>query len=249
MQVRASVSMVAAVVAPVVVAAALLPFRECASSANLALVLVVVVVGVAITGTRSAAVTCAVVTALAYDLVLTEPYGSFRIAEPDEVVTAFVLLIVGIAVGGLSYWARQQRGRAGEREEELGLLFQVIDEVSMGASNQSLIAVGEREITDLLGAKSCHYVELAKRPDAMASNLPYVDRVGAVHIGDLLWPAEEAGLPAGGVEIPMWSGGLQVGSFVVDANVAAPVPRWHLLLVVMVADLIASSIARWPIEA
>lgn len=246
MRTRPVVAYTVAVAAPITAAAALSPFRDRLNSANLALVLVVVIVGVAVTGSRLTAITCAVVTALAYDVLLTQPYGSFSIAQPEEVETAFLLLTVGVTVGSLSNWARQQRVRATEREDYLGLLYHVIEQVSVGTSDESLIAIGEREIAELLGARSCRYVETSERTSEQDQPRPFVDRLGEVHIGALVWPAEETGLPSGEVEVALQSGGMVLGSFVVETTPATAVPRWRLVMVVMVADLIASALARWP---
>jgi hypothetical protein len=233
----------ASVVVPLAATAALVPFRESVSSANLALVLVIGVVAVAVTGNRVAAVTGAAVTALAYDVFLTRPYGSPAIAEPAELLTAVLLLVVGIVVGGISSWARRQREVAVEREEDLGLVYHVIEQVAGGASSESLVALAEREIAQLLSAESVHYDR------HITSSTTYVDRVGDVHVGDLLWPVADVGLPDMPIDVPMQSGGLPLGAFVVRPHPTRPVATWQLVMTVMVADLIASALARWPSDA
>lgn len=246
MERRAQLSLLAAVALPIAVAAALVPVREEASSANLALVLVVVVVCVAVAGTRTAAATCAVMTALAYDFFLTQPYQSLTIEEPDEVITTVLLLAVGVTVGALSHWARSQRSRAHEREEDVGLLYQVIEQIAAGADDQTIIALGEREIAHELGAVACRYETFDDEPDDSELPLPLIDHIGNVYIGDVLWPTDEVGLPNGETAIEMQSGGMPMGRFVVESNDVEPMPRWRLLMSVMVANVIGSALARWP---
>jgi K+-sensing histidine kinase KdpD len=65
-----------ALLAPAVVAVALVPLRADVLNTNLALVLVVAVLGAAVTGGRIAGVVGALSAALSYDLFLTVPYGS-----------------------------------------------------------------------------------------------------------------------------------------------------------------------------
>ena len=73
--------MLAAVAAPIAVAAALIPWRDQLDTADNALFLVVVIVAVASTGRRLAAAVAAIVSALSFDFFLTRPYYSFRITR------------------------------------------------------------------------------------------------------------------------------------------------------------------------
>jgi hypothetical protein len=228
---------------PVAATAVLVPFRESVSSANLALVLVVAVVAIAATGNRLAAATGAVVTALSYDVFLTQPYGSPTIAEPTELLTALLLLVVGVVVGFISSWARHQRAVAVDRTDDLGLVYHVIDQIAGGASTESLLALGEREIGQLLGAAAVHFEREPHGTDGS------VDRIGEVRVGDLVWPVADVGLPGGTLAIPLQSGGLPLGVFVVHSRSTHRVATWELVMAVMIADLIASAMARWPADA
>jgi hypothetical protein len=231
---------VASVAVPVGLTALLVPFRESVSSANLALVLVVGVVVVAATGNRTAAFVGAAVTALSYDVFLTRPYNSPAIASPAELFTAFLLLAVGLSVGVIASWARRQRAVAVDREADLGLLYHVIDQVAGCASTESLIAMAEREIAQLLGAEAVRF------DTGPTETIGSIDRVGTVYVGDVRWPVAEVGLPGGPLLVPLQSGGLPLGAFVVRSQATHRVQTWQLVMAVMIADLIATALARWP---
>jgi Domain of unknown function (DUF4118) len=86
-----------------VIAGVLVPFRDHLPNADMALALVVPVLLAAIVGGRIAGAATAVVSALTFDFVFTQPYLSLRIASKDDVATFVVLLIVAMVaaeVGG-----------------------------------------------------------------------------------------------------------------------------------------------------
>lgn len=104
---RDRIALAAALLAPLVVALALVPVRAHISSANLALVLVVVVVAVAALGSRAAGVVAALSAAAWFDFFLTRPYQRFVISDSDDVTTTLLLLAVGVAVSQLAAYARR----------------------------------------------------------------------------------------------------------------------------------------------
>ncbi|YCK40785.1 DUF4118 domain-containing protein [Actinomadura sp. ATCC 39365] len=99
----------AALVAPLIVAVVLLPWRESLPNTSVALVLVVVVVGVAAVGNRLAGAVAALSAAVWFDFFFTRPYQEFAIAKAADVQTAILLLIVGVAVSQLAAYARRMR--------------------------------------------------------------------------------------------------------------------------------------------
>ena len=142
---------VAALVAPVVVAAALIPWRDDLVSTNIALLLVVVVVAVAATGHRAAAALAALVAAGAFNFFHTQPYYSLRINSSDDVETAVLLLVVGLAVAELA--VRGQTGTGGwpngvaatsRALQGLGAL------VAQGEDADYVLLAAEAELTQLL---------------------------------------------------------------------------------------------------
>ena len=109
--------LLAAVVGPLAAGAALIPLRDRIDNTNIALLLVVAVVAVASGGRRPAAVAAALSAAAAFNLFHTRPYYSLRIDSSDDIVTALLLLVVGIAVGELALRGRRARYEAAAEGE------------------------------------------------------------------------------------------------------------------------------------
>jgi K+-sensing histidine kinase KdpD len=100
--VSSRVAIAAALVAPLAVAAALLPLRAAWSNTNVALVLVVVVVAVAALGNRVAGALAALSATAWFGFFFTRPYERFTITRAADVTTAVLLFLVGLAVSQLN---------------------------------------------------------------------------------------------------------------------------------------------------
>jgi K+-sensing histidine kinase KdpD len=238
---------VASFVVPVAVAIALVPFRTQLTSANLALIMVVAAVVVAAASNQiGPSVACALVTSVAYDFFLVVPYYSFTIAEPSESLTALLVLAVVATVGAVSSRFRQQRTITERREENLGLLYQLVDQVANAAATSALIDTSTREIADLLGARGCTF---EARTDGGSDPAPVrasINQIGEVRKDDQVWDTSRSGLPGPTVTLPVQSGGLDYGCFVITPAIDQPVERWAIIVTVMIADLVGAALARWP---
>jgi len=174
----------AAVLGPVAVAVALVPWRAHLDGADDALVLVVVIVAVASTGRRAAAAVAALVAALAFDFFLTRPYQSFRIEREQDLVTEVLLLVVGLTVG------------------ELAVLYAVTELSASGHTPREVISAAGLELRDLLFLDDCLFV------GSLAD--PVVTRItaqGVVQVGAEPWPTGRIGLPTRAVDLPVRGGG------------------------------------------
>ncbi|MET9588701.1 SpoIIE family protein phosphatase [Streptomyces sp. NPDC006539] len=93
----------AAVAVPLAVCALLTPIRATLSQTNVALILMLVVAAVAALGHRWVAVLTALSAAAWFIFFFTTPYESFiRFKNADDIVTAGLLLVVGLAVSQLA---------------------------------------------------------------------------------------------------------------------------------------------------
>jgi K+-sensing histidine kinase KdpD len=144
-------ALVAAVLGPVLIAALLTTLRGVVTGSNAALVLVLLVVAVAATRHRSAGVAAALVGAASFDYFLAPPYFQFAIFAKDDVVTAVLLTVIGLAVTELALWGRRQQNRAGARA---GYLAGVVSTARLAASAElpqsGLVELVARQITEVL---------------------------------------------------------------------------------------------------
>ncbi|MEU6183743.1 SpoIIE family protein phosphatase [Streptomyces coeruleorubidus] len=119
---RRSRAVASALVAPLVVSLALVPFRTSFASVDAALVLVAVVVAVSAQGNRVAGLIAAVSATAWFDFFLVSPWQEFSIATAQEGWTVLLLLVIGAAVSELAVRGRRQRARAEAAHDRLELL-------------------------------------------------------------------------------------------------------------------------------
>jgi K+-sensing histidine kinase KdpD len=156
-----------AVVAPVAMVAALAPLRGHVSPANLALLLALGVLGVAVVAGPVGAAVAGAITAVAFDYVLTVPYGSLAIRNRDDIVTAVLLVIVGVVGGALVEHARRSEQEAAARRAELASMQRRAELWAGGEPPGRLIVRTGDELAHMLGAVSARY-ERGPAPAAMA---------------------------------------------------------------------------------
>ena len=231
-----------ALVAPVVVAAALIPWRDDLVSTNIALLLVVVVVAVAATGHRAAAALAALVAAGAFNFFHTEPYYSLRITSSDDVETAVLLLVVGLAVGELAVRGRKARAVAERGRRDLASLQGLGALVADGEDADYVLLAAGSELTQLLRLTDCHF-EATHEDNKI---LPVIQRDGSMKWGPNVWETERWGLPSDGATIPVWSRGARLGRFVLKAPIAVPYSRAELAQSVALVDQAGAALARRP---
>ena len=88
----------AAAIVPLAVCAGLGAVRDGVTDATAALVLVLVVVAAAATGARLAGFVAALSSGVWFDFFLTEPFGSLKITDRDDLEGTVLLLLVGAAL-------------------------------------------------------------------------------------------------------------------------------------------------------
>lgn len=230
--------MVAAVLAPVAVAAALIPWRARLDTADNALFLVVVIVAVASTGRRMAALVAALVSALSFDYFLTRPYYSLRISREQDLITEILLLVVGVAVGELAARGRRHRDAAWQGRHDVAVLHTLTELAATGQDPRVVAAAAEEELRELLFLRACHFTS-HDPTDVTARLTPD----GTVRVGDEAWPTDDIGLPSRSVDLPVRTGGWLVGHFVLTPTPGKPVPHDRLLVAVALADQVGAAMA------
>ena len=160
-------ALVLAVLLPFAVALVLVPFRTDIANANVALILAAAVVLVASLGRRIAAFVAAVSAFVWFDFFHTRPYESFRINSGDDLLTACVLLAVGLFVGELAVRSRYHQTAATESSNDIARIHSVAELVADGETADYLILVVANEFA----AISCHCKAAGSTPSP-ASNRP-----------------------------------------------------------------------------
>jgi poly-gamma-glutamate capsule biosynthesis protein CapA/YwtB (metallophosphatase superfamily) len=223
---------------PPAVAAALVPLRHAIDNANVALLLATSVVAVASLGRRSAAVVAAVSAMVWFDFFHTQPYQSFRINSRDDVVTATVLLAVGLLVGELAVRGRRHRAAAREGSSDIALIHSVAELVAAGEPADYVVLVVATQLQGLLALRDCRF----ERP-ASDRLMARIERSGDVVIGELRWGVHSMGFPGREVELPVVVRGETVGRYVLVPTPGVPVSFDRRVVAVAVADQVGSALA------
>ena len=232
-----------ATVAPLAVCGILVPVRDDVANTNAALVLVLVVVAVAATGNRLAGAVAAVSSALWFDLLLTAPYGQLAIAGRDDVETAVLLTITGLAVTELALWGRRQQSRSSRREGYLAGVAAVARTVASGESSAAeVVERVARQIADLLDLDACRF-----------DRDPLGDGVRIASDGATSWhghavDVDRDGLPAmDEISILVEHGGVAYGRYVLTSATAVRRPdRERLLVAVTLAEQAGAALSVDP---
>lgn len=140
---------------PLAAAAALVPLRHELANASAALVLALVVGAVATLGQRWPTVVASVAAALSFDVLHTEPYGSFTIHGADDVVKTVLLVLIGLGAASLVARRAEAEAGLGERRNDL----RRVREVTRAAerSPEALVERLELQLTQLLDLESATY--------------------------------------------------------------------------------------------
>jgi K+-sensing histidine kinase KdpD len=238
-QQRTWIALGLAVALPVAVAAALIPARDHTDNTNIALVLVVVVVVVAILGRRLSASVAAVSSAAWFDFFHTQPHYRFTIRARGDVVTAVLLLVVGLVVGELAARSRRHQAVASRHADELTRVHAVAELVASGEPLEYVILAVADELRELLILRDIRFDMSARDPEERP--LPKVQRDGEVVVGQLRWGSDSMGLPGRTVELEVDGGGRRWGRYLLEPTPGQPVPFVRRIVAVAMADLVGAA--------
>ena len=154
---RDRLAVLAALAAPLALAAILVPFRTSFPNTDAALAMLLVVVAVAASGYRLAGYLAAVSTAAWFDFFLTQPYERFSITHRTDIETTVLLLVIGVAVTEIAVWGRRQHVTASRRAGYLEGINSAAQAVAAGGSTPALIEQVTRQLTALLSLRSCSF--------------------------------------------------------------------------------------------
>ena len=209
---RDRIAILAALVAPLATAAILLPFRSSWSNTNVALLLVVVIVAVSAIGNRAAGALAAVGSAVWFDFFFTVPYYRFTIRSSDDVTTAVLLLVTGLAVSQLAARARRLKVVAITDE---GYLAQIHDTAALGQTARSPDAVVDHVKDQLVGLLNLEGSRFEY--GALLGHPPRLQPDGTITMtGHTRWDVEQRGLPGEEIELRVFGNGQYYGRFMLQ---------------------------------
>jgi hypothetical protein len=228
---RQLLELVAAIVLPVAVGAALVPFRSNIAPATAALAMAVAVSLIAALSNRLGGVVAAVAAALSFDFFFTKPYGSLSISSAPEIETAILMLVCGLIVGQLSARNRTNKELVVQTSDDFARIQAIAEMMASGASAFEVVAAVGDELTGLLGLRSCRFERTF--PDGPS---PTIERNGDVSWGRFWWGFRTLGMPGKEVTLVVEHQRRRLGRYVLTAVPGSPVTREQLVAAVTLAD-------------
>lgn len=234
---RDQIALVATVVLPLGVAAVLVPFRSSFANTAAALILVAVIVAVAVIGNRLAGFVATISATVWFDYFLTQPYGRLAITHRADIETAVSLLVVGAVVTELAARNRYHHATAAEEADFVGLIHDVTELATSGASSRQVVARVQDELVDLLHLQACRY-------EAGGSDHPVMrlEHDGEVFLGGRPWGVHRLGLPGPEIELLVQNQGRTLGRFILTPTPGFPVSRQRRVVAVAIADQVGASL-------
>ncbi|MEW1720373.1 DUF4118 domain-containing protein [Streptomyces sp. NPDC093109] len=228
---RDRAALVVAPLAPLAVALLLVPLRTGLAGADAALVLVLAVVAVAALGNRVAGALAGLAAALWYDLFLTRPYGRLTITGSHDLVTAVLLLVVGLAVSQLAARARRLRVMT---VVDAGLLARIHDTARLARSPGGPDAVVDRvgrHLVEILRLSGCRF-----EYGTLLGHPARLEQDGTVVVDHRTWDLERLGWPPGEIELRAASNGHYLGRFMLRPTPGVVPSRQARQVAVTLAD-------------
>ena len=234
---RTRVAYAAAIVAPFVVGALMIPWRDELDQST-ALILVMPVLLVALAGGIGPGLLAATSATVTFDVLLTRPYFGFAIHDNDDVVAAVTLLIVGAAVGTVASRLATIDTRAGARRRTIGQFTAFVHAVASGnQDDEAVVRDAATAISDILGLAGCEWIS-GKAPSEAPTILP--DGQLMAYLSDL--SEDRAQLPDR-TELPVASYDEDLGHFVLYPTSGHDVSIEERRAAAAVAQLLAHELA------
>ncbi len=236
---RAPLSMLAAVLLPLGVAALLVPFRASFADAAAALILVAVVTLVAVPGTRMAGYVAALSASLWFDFFLTRPYERLVIDQRPDIEITVSLFVVGVLITELAARSRRNYRHAREESSYVDRIYQVSEFVAAGGSIDEVVTEVRAELIELLHLRDCRFER-----GGSFERMNEIGRNGHVALGPIAWPVGDWGLPGPQIALMVLSRGRVVGRFVLTPSSGQGVSLKRRLVAVAIVDQVGSLLVR-----
>jgi hypothetical protein len=235
---RALLAVGAGFLGPALAALAVAPGRHALGGANAALVLVATVVAAAALGRRGVAMLAALSATAWFDLLHTRPYYSLTIRSRDDIVTAALLLVVGVAVAELVLRGGRDRAAGDGRAQHIGRIHALAEMVATGQDADFVVIAAAQDLRELLDLDDVRFERGGDRP------LPPVAlaRTGDIEMHVRRVAFRMTRMPID-VSLPVTCGGREWGRFVLSPVSRLSVPRERRLVAVALADQVGAALA------
>jgi len=236
---REQLALAAGFIAPLLVSAALVPFRATFADTAAALVLVGVIAATAVFGNRASGFVASVSAAVWFDFFLTTPYMRLVIDHRRDVETTVCLFLVGMVVTELAARSRRYHQSSIDESQFVAQIHRAASlAAGSGGPTSRLVEDVEDSLTSLLRLRSCHF-ELGES----AEPTTWIDLDGTVVHGVFEWPAQDIGIPGRSAEVPARWRGRTMGRFVIVPTPGEPVEREERLVAMALVDLVGAALA------
>jgi K+-sensing histidine kinase KdpD len=234
---RDQLSLAAAVLLPLGVAALLVPFRASFANTASALILVAVIVAVAALGNRFSCFVATLSATVWFDYFLTQPYERFAITHRPDIETAVCLFVIGIIVTELVARNRHHHLTAAAESDYVALIYEVSELVASGAPAPEIVERVRAALVDLLRLRACRYED-----GPGARPMMRLDHDAQVLLGGRLWGVDRMGLPGPEIELLVEHRGKTVGRFLLTPTPGYEVPLEPRVVAVALADQVGASL-------
>jgi hypothetical protein len=238
---RNRLAVAAAALAPIVIAAALVPFRGTLANTAAALTMVIVITAVAVIGPRLVGIVASASAALWFDFFLTVPYDRFAISHRPDLETTIAIFVVGVVVTELAARSRRHWQEANFATAYVAMIHGIAVLAADSAPVAEIIGQTTDSLIQLLELRACRFDRALSEPP-----LAQIESNGDIALVGMRWPAREFGIPGPEAEIVAKWRGRVVGRFVVTPTPGVAVTLEQRIVAVAVVDVAAACLAGEP---
>ena len=230
----------ASAVVIIFVAGLLVAVRDSIGNTNVALILVLFIVAAAAFGGRIAGVTAALVAAMSFNFLHTQPYLSLRIRDSEDVITVVLLVVVGLVVGELALLRQRSRSEVVTQAAGARRLEDVVALLAADSTVEDTWSAVRDGVIDELGLRSAHFV-----PGAGSADLPLLTRSGKMVPTLSTWTGLGFELPKI-ASIPVVGSQGVLGHIAIESTPGRGVSVDERRVAVALADVLALALERSP---
>jgi K+-sensing histidine kinase KdpD len=236
---RDRTALLAALVIPPAVAAALTPWRASMPNLDAALILVVVVVALAANGHRAAGILAAASAAAWFDFFLVVPYDRFAVTRHADLETTLLLLAVGVAVTEIAVRARRHHERSDTAAAYVEAVHTTAELIASGRPTPEVTEHVVSRIQAVLGLRACRYQDRT-----FLGHPPRLEADGHVTWNGARWAIDRHGLPSDEIELLVRQDGRGIGRLMLTPEPGTAPSLQARRVAVTLADQLGASMAH-----